>query len=130
MAAGSRKVGRSARRVGLLRTPEEGSRPAIERTAVRTRAAHRFARAEGQDIRAFLSDTYRRRHHLAIVDSHRGRRLGEVDPVEAVVAVKVSEATTLDEALAFLRPEEQAVALGTPALFERLSSLSAGRAVA
>ena len=130
LATGSRKVGRSVRRTGLLRTPEEGSRPVVERAAVRARAAHRFAMAEGQDIRTFLADHSRRRHHLAIVDSRGHRRPGEVDPMEAVVAVKVNEATTLDEALAFLRPEEQAVALGTRALFEKLSSLSAGRAVA
>ncbi len=130
LAAGSRKVGRSVRRTGLLRTPEEGSRPAIERAAVRTRAIHRFALAEGQDIRTFLADLSRRRHHLAIVDSPRHRRPGDVDAVEAVVAAKVSEATTLDEALDFLRPEEQAVALGTLALFERLSTLSGSRAVA
>jgi len=78
------------------------------------------------DIRGLVRDDWLRRHHIALVDSGRDRRRGEVDPVEALAAAKLGEARTLDEALAYLGPDEQAVTLATPHLFERLSLLSQG----
>ena len=122
-ASGSPRLGHAMARAGLLRTPEEARPPAIERRALRARAAYRMLAAVAQDMRAMVRNEWRRRHHLAIVDTGGARKPGDIDPVEAVVAAKVREANSLDEALAYLLPEEQAVALGTPALFERLSLL-------
>jgi membrane glycosyltransferase len=122
----SPRVGRALRRRGLLRTPEELVRPEIGRAALRRRPAHRSIVAATPDIRGLVGDDWRRRHHLALVDCRNDRRRGDVDPVEALAAAKIGEARTLDEALAYLRPDEQAFALATPALFERLSRLSQG----
>ena len=122
----SPRLGRITRRIGLLRTPEELARPEIGRAALRRRPVHRSIVAATPDIRGLVRDDWRRRHHIALVDSGRDRRRGEVDPVEALAAAKLGEARTLDEALAYLGPDEQAVALATPHLFERLSLLSQG----
>jgi membrane glycosyltransferase len=122
----SSRLGRAVRRLGLLQTPEELAHPEIGRAALRRRPAHRSIVAATPDIRGLVGDDWRRRHHLALVDSTKDRRRGEVDPVEAIAAAKLGEARTLDEALAYLGPDEQAVALATPALFERLSLLSQG----
>jgi membrane glycosyltransferase len=119
-------LGRVVRRFGLLQTPEELAHPQIGRAALRRRPAHRSIVAATPDIRVLVGDDWRRRHHLALVDSTKDRRRGEVDPVEAIAAAKLGEARTLEEALAYLGPDEQAVALATPALFERLSLLSQG----
>jgi membrane glycosyltransferase len=120
----STRIGRAARRFGLLQTPEEIARPEIGRAAMRRRLAHREIVAATPDIRGLVRDDWRRRHHLALVDAGKDRRRGEIDPIEAIAAAKLGEARTLDEALAYLGPDEQAVALATPALFERLSLLS------
>jgi membrane glycosyltransferase len=120
----STRLGRAARRFGLLQTPEEIARPEIGRAAMRRRPAHRSVVAASPDIRSLVSDDWRRRYHLALVDAGKDRRRGEIDPVEAIAAAKLGEARTLDEALDYLGPDEQAVALATPALFERLSLLS------
>ena len=122
----SPRLGRITRRIGLLRTPEELARPEIGRAALRRRPVHRSIVAATPDIRGLVRDDWRRRHHIALVDSGRDRRRGEVDPIEALAAAKLGEARTLDEALAYLGPDEQAVALATPHLFERLSLLSQG----
>ena len=119
----SSRIGRFARRAGLLSTPEERTAPVIARAALATRLPHRVAVAATPDLPGFIRDASRRRLHLALVDQPRERPRGQIDPVEAMAAAKIGEARSLDEALSYLGPEETAVTLASPALVERLGAL-------
>ena len=71
-----------------------------------------------------VSDSRRRRLHLALLDAPEDDRSGEIDPIEAVTAEKIRIAKNLDEAFFHLRPDEQAIALAKRALFDSLSLLA------
>ena len=127
---GSTRAGDWMERHGLLRTPEDHEKPAIGRIAHSCRTVHRAAVEATPDLGRLVRDDKRRRAHLALVEGSNERPRGQVDPVEAVTAFKIAEARTLDEAIAYLAPEEQAFALATPSLFERLGALSEDRPAA
>jgi len=118
-------IGNRVRRIGLLTTPEESAPPKIGSEVLTVRPIHRAIVRTSPDIRVIVSDDWRRQLHLALVDVANDRQRGDIDPVTAVAAAKLGEAESLDEALASLKPEEQAVALATPILFTRLSDLGA-----
>jgi membrane glycosyltransferase len=118
-------VGSRVRRLGLLTTPEESAPPRIGSQVLTVRPIHRAIVARSPDIRVIVSDDWHRQLHLALVDVANDRQRGDIDTVTAMTAAKLGEAESLDEALASLRPEEQAVALATPTLFTRLSDLGA-----
>ncbi len=118
-------VGARVRRLGLLVTPEESAPPKIGSEVLTVRPIHRATVSSTPDIRNLVQDAWRRQLHLALVDTVSDRPRGDIDLVQAVAAAKIGEAESLDEALASLRPEEQAVALATPILFTRLSDLGA-----
>ncbi|HEY5082578.1 MAG TPA: glucans biosynthesis glucosyltransferase MdoH [Bauldia sp.] len=119
----SASVGSRIRRIGLLRTPQEATRPAIGRTALAVRRLHRMAVAATPQLPDVIRDIVRRRDHLALVDRSAARRRGEVDPVEATAMAKINQARTLDEAVSYLGPEERAMTLASPDLMERLGAL-------
>jgi membrane glycosyltransferase len=127
---GSLAAGDWMERHGLLRTPEEHEKPAIGRVAHSCRTVHRAVVETTPDLGRLVRDDKRRRAHLALVEGSHERPRGQVDPVEAVAAFKIAEARTLDEAIAYLGPEEQAFALATPSLFERLGALREDRPAA
>jgi len=117
-------VGDIVRRDGLLRTPEEAFIPPIETAARAHRPIYREIAASGSDVIPLLRDERRRRVHLALIDRHSAERArGHVDPVEVIAAAKIAQARSVEEALSFLDPREQATALATPELCERLAAL-------
>ena len=109
---------------GLLVTPEERTEPVIGRATLSCGPRHRTVLSPLPDIRCLISEQQRRRLHLALLDKSDDRP-GDIDPVEAVAAAKIGLARNLEEALSYLRPDEQAIALAMPALFRQLSSLAA-----
>jgi membrane glycosyltransferase len=115
-------LGRLLRRRGLLVTPEERVVPLIGRATLSYGPRHRTALSLLPDIRCLVSEQQRRRLHLALLDQADDRP-GDIDPVEAVAAAKIGRARNLEEALAYLLPDEQAIALAMPALFTQLTSL-------
>ena len=117
-------VGRFVKWTGLLRTPEEADKPPVEQAADLARAVYRDSLAKLPGFVEHLADDRRRRMHLALIDRPRYRARGKIDAVEALAAVKIDEAGSLEEAVSFLAPDEQAITLATPALFERLGRLA------
>ena len=120
---GSARFGGGIRRLGLLRTPQESTRPPIARTALAVRRPHRLAVAATPDFAGAMADHGHRQGLIAIVDRMEGRQRGQVHPVEATATLKIAEARTLAEAISYLGPEECALVLATPALLERLGAL-------
>jgi membrane glycosyltransferase len=118
----SSRFGRALRRRGLLITPEERALPLIGRESSSCRIHHRVALSTTPDIERLVVEDQRRRLHLALLDTHpsTGR---EIDPIEAIAAAKINQAESLQEALASLMPDEQAIALAVPHLFTKLTSL-------
>jgi membrane glycosyltransferase len=103
----SAAVGRAVRRIGLLRTPEETSTPAVARSVDLLLPVYRAALEETPDLAAIVSDARLLERHLAVVDGAPpppGRRF---DALEAVAEKKIREARTVDEAIATLTVEEQ-----------------------
>jgi hypothetical protein len=110
----------------MLIIPEERDRPLIGRSASSKRPLHRATVSARPDMRSLVSEDWRRKAHMALVDMIEDEGVGDVDPVEAVAEAKISRARNLDEALKRLRPDEQAMTLARPLLFSRLSELAAG----
>ena len=123
-ATASKSFGRRLRRMGLLITPEERVRPTIGRLTSTRRPLHRATISSLPGLKCIVEEDWRRRVHLALVDSAEEEASGDVDPVEAVAEAKISRARSLDEALKRLRPDEKAMALARPLLFSRLSRLA------
>lgn len=123
-ATASRRFGRRLRKMGLLITPEERVRPTIGRLTSTRRPLHRATISSRPDLKAIVAEDWRRRVHLALVDSVEEASSADVDSVEALAEAKISRARNLDEALKRLRPDEKAIALARPLLFSRLSRLA------
>ena len=104
--------------------PEERARPTIGRATSTCRPLHRAIVSATPDMRGIVADGRRRRLHLALLDAGEDDRSGEIDPVEAVAAEKIRQASSLDEAFLHLRPDEQAITLAKRALFDSLSLLA------
>lgn len=120
---GSAAVGRVIRRAGLLRTPEEAEPPSVRHRMEAALPPYRDALARVPDVAAIATDPVLRRQHLALVDRVPARPRGEVNPTMAVVAAKIAEAETVEEAVSFLDSREKAALIATPRLLELLSRL-------
>ena len=118
----SSRFGRALRRRGLLITPEERALPVIGRESSSCRIHHRVALSTTPDIERLVVEDQRRRLHLALLDTQPSAA-HDIDPIEAVAAAKINQAGSLQEALASLMPDEQAIALAAPHLFAKLTSL-------
>ncbi|WP_210215632.1 glucans biosynthesis glucosyltransferase MdoH [Mongoliimonas terrestris] len=127
---GSAPVGRAIRRLGLLRTPEESAPPEIRGRMEAVRPAYETALDRTPDVVRLVSDPAWRRAHLALVDKLPDRPRGKVDPLSALVAAKIAEADTVEEAVSFLDRREIAAAIATPKLVEALARLPIRRAEA
>lgn len=123
---GSQAVGRAIRRIGLLRIPEEVRPPAIVTSAAALRPVYETAVAERPTLADLVADPKWRGAHLALVDRVPERPRGLIDPIEALAAAKISEASSAVEAVAFMSDKERAMVLATPALLLRLAELPTG----
>jgi len=120
---GSSAVGRRIRALGLLRTPEETSPPAIRLRMAEARPSYEAAVDRTPDLVRVVTDPVWKRQHLALVDRLGERPRGKVDPTAALAAAKIQEAETVEEAVAFLDARERATVIATPRLVETLSRL-------
>ena len=120
------------RRIGLLRTPEETSPPAVvERSnalaaelavlgAIMTTRCRRSGRTQACGPRtnsSFLAEAPRRRR-------------GDVDVETAVAAAKLNDAQTLEDARAWLNSRERLAVLNDRALIAMLARLPSAAAQA
>jgi len=132
----SRRLGRTVKRMGILRIPEESTEPEVGRKAVALRDLYRSASAGPGGLSLLVKDERRRRLHVALIDRVPDRPRGAVDAMEAVAFAKIAEARNPDEALAFLTRAEAAFVLASPDLFEclveagRMPAMERGRSVA
>lgn len=124
MLTSSWRIGARVKQWGLLRTPDEAARPAIRQAMDDTRAAYEAAVGQSPDLTTLASDPRWYAVHLALIDKMPSRPRGQVDAVEATSAMKIREARSVQEAVAYLNPREQALVLATPELFTALSQLS------
>jgi membrane glycosyltransferase len=120
---GSTKVGLWAKRWGLLRTPEEAHRPEVWRTLEEVRPVYRAAIGKAPDLTTLVSDARLLRRHLAATDRPMPRAMEPILAVEATAVLKISAATTLDEAVARLTPQESSFVQADPELLMQLSRL-------
>ena len=123
--AASVRLGDRLRRIGLLTVSEEQATPAILEAAAALRPVYADIAGGAPDLGRIVADNRLMNGYLELVDLSTARPRGEIDPVEAVAAVKVGEARTIAEALAWLKREERTAIIGAPHLLERLARLPA-----
>lgn len=121
-ATGSLAIGRFIRRIGLLRTPEEKELPPIRLRMETARPAYETAVAAAPHVVDVIADPVWKLRHMALIDRVRPRPRGAPDPVAALVAGKIAEAETVEEAVSFLDKRERATLIATPRLLDALSA--------
>ncbi len=120
-------VGLSTRRIGLLTTPEERARPTVvARANVLAEELARDAADAPAGLAALHGDPRLRAFHSAWLPPAHSRKRGDVSAEHALAEVKLAEAETLDEALAWLHPKERMAVLQDPTLVAAVSRLPEG----
>ena len=123
-ASGQLWIGLGLKRMGLLRTPEETSPPAVVQRA--NALADELSRLGRDDEDALLSvhdDAGFRAIHEAFLPEKPRHRLGEVDIDAAVAAMKLNDAETVEDACAWLKPKERVAVLADRGLIAKLAHL-------
>ena len=123
LLTGSSLVGRWSGRPGLLRTPEEASRPAIEQTMNVTYPLYCDAVACTPNLIAIAADSEKLQRHLALTDHSAVGGPREIEAAQATADLKVRSAETLEDAVAHLTPRERAHVQSVPELLLLLSRL-------
>ena len=130
-ASGQLWIGLGLRRIGVLCTPEETSPPEAVKRA--NALADELARVGHDDDDALIvmhAEPAFRAIHEAFLPEKPRHRLGEVDVDEAVAAIKLDDAETLEDACAWLKPRERLAVLGDRALIGMLTRLPTAAALA
>ena len=130
-ASGQLWIGLGLRRMGLLRTPEETSPPEVVKRA--NALADELARVGHDDEDALVvvhADPAFRAIHEAFLPEKPRHRLGDVDVDEAVAAIKLNDAETMEDACAWLKPRERLAVLGDRTLIAMLTRLPTAAAFA
>ena len=119
--SGSVRTGRLMHALGLLRTPEEKhAPPVIKRRDELLEQAKEPAR---DGLRQLAADRQARYAHVTGNLPRPAESRGHPDPHRLTAEQKVHDASTLNEALAWLGPAEKVHVAGDPRLLERLSEL-------
>ncbi len=123
-ASGQLWIGLGFKKLGLLRTPEETSPPDVVR---RSNALAAELAQTGHDDDDALSvvhaDAAFRAVHETFLPEKPKHRMGEVDVNDAVAALKLNDAETIEDACAWLKPRERVAVLGDRALLSMLARL-------
>ena len=123
-ASGQLWIGLGLKKLRLLRTPEETSPPDVVRRANALTAELAETGHDHDDALAVVhSDVAFRAIHEAFLPEKPRHRLGEVDVNDAVAALKLNDAETIEDASAWLKPKERAAVLGDRALLTMLARL-------
>jgi membrane glycosyltransferase len=121
---GLRGAGIALRRAGLLVTPEERITPPVVARANFLAGERARLDAEGPKGLSLLhADSRFRAFHVASLPRQQKRRNGNISPEWALAGAKLSDAETIDEAIAWLRPMERMAILLDPALIAHLARL-------
>lgn len=123
-ASGQLSIGLWLKKHGLLLTPEETEPPAI---AQRANVLMQELSAAGADdencLAAIHSDGFLRAAHDAFLPSAPPRPRGQIDADRAVAAAKLTDAQSIDDALAWLKAKERMVVMQDRALIALLTQL-------
>src|SRR5271166_3115293 len=123
-ASGNLTLGLALRRIGLLRTPEETSPPAVvERANMLAAELALIGRDHDDALEAISTDPALRVLHESFLAEAPRHRRGEVEVDTAVAAAKLNDAQTLEDARAWLSPRERVAVLGDRALIAMLARL-------
>ncbi|HEY1864977.1 MAG TPA: glucan biosynthesis glucosyltransferase H, partial [Roseiarcus sp.] len=123
-ASGSLALGLGMRRIGLLRTPEETSPPAVVERANALAAELALTGGDHDDaLQTIWADATLRAAHESFLAEAPRRRRGDVDVETAVAAAKLNDAQTLEDARAWLTARERLAVLGDRALIAMLARL-------
>ncbi len=125
-ATGLLSVGLALRRIGLLTTPEEKTKPSVVVRANALIAEMGGTNDEAGDGLALLhADAALRAAHLAFMPDDQHRPRGTMTAEWALAHSKLADAETLDEALRWLGPKERMAVLNDRNLLRMLLTLPA-----
>ena len=117
------------RRIGLLRTPEETSPPAVVARANALAAELALTGRDYDDaLQAIWEDPALRAAHESFLAEAPRRRRGDVEIETAVAAAKLNDAETIEDARAWLSPRERLAVLNDRALIALLARLPSATA--
>jgi len=123
-ASGNLTLGLAMRRIGLLRTPEETTPPAVVERANLLAAELLLSGHDHDDaLKAIATDPALRVVHESFLSEAPRHRRGEVEVEVAVATAKLNDAQTLEDARAWLSPRERVAVLGDRALIAMLARL-------
>ena len=122
-ASGKLSIGLALRRIGLLTTPEERTKPSVVVRANALIEEMGGARDEPDDGLATLyDDPHLQAAHTAFLPGGVRRR-GDVTPDWALAQSKLHDAETVEDALAWLKPKERMAVLNDGVLLRTLFAL-------
>ena len=123
-ASGQLWLGLGLKRIGLLRTPEETSPPeVVQRANALSDELARSGHDHEDALLAIHADAQLRAVHETFLPEKPRHRLGDVDVDEAIAAVKLNDAETIEDACAWLKPKERVAVLADRALIALLARL-------
>ena len=123
-ASGSLWLGLAMRSVGLLRTPEETSPPAVVERANALAAELALTGGDHDDaLQVIWADPALRAAHESFLAEAPRRRRGDVEVETAVAAAKLNDAQTVEDARAWLNSRERLAVLNDRALIALLTRL-------
>jgi membrane glycosyltransferase len=123
-STGLLNVGLAFRRVGLLLTPEEQTKPPL--VAHANDLAQRLASETtggAERAEALYADPKFWAYHLAWLPNPPRLRNGDISPEWALAEAKLDEAETRSEALSWMKPKERMAVLQDRGLLTRLLAL-------
>jgi membrane glycosyltransferase len=121
-ASGSAALGKALRTLGLLVTPEEIQAPGI--MVLRNEIEERLgAMLGGVTIERLLKDDIARQRHFSAAQPRPAATRGHPDVMFMTARAKLADAHTVEEALAWLTPQERLAVVGDRDLFHVLVKL-------
>ena len=126
-ATGKLSIGLGARRIGLLGTPEEKTKPKIV-----TRAAEILAEVGGapeepdNGLAVLHADPQLQAAHELFLPKEAIRKCGDISADWALAQAKLHDARSVDEAISWLKPKETMAVLNDGVLLRTLLALPRG----
>jgi membrane glycosyltransferase len=123
-ATGLLSVGLALRRIGLLTTPEERSKPAVVVRAAAILAEMGGAPEEPENaLRLLYDDRHLQAAHESFASNDPPRRRGEISSDWALAEAKLDDSESVEDALDWLKPKERMALLNDGTLLRRLVAL-------
>ncbi len=123
-STGQLSIGLAFRRIGILSTPEERSKPKIVTRAAEILTEIGGAPEEPENCLSRLSnDPLLQIAHEAFRPKEKPRNRGEITSDWALAEAKLNDAETLEDAIAWLKPRERMAILNDAVLMQTLLAL-------